>query len=517
MSARPGSALWLLRHELRMFWYNMLSSKNDKEPRGFQWKLVAVWLVLWLAVHAGAWFVVGKVAGGGDALPRQLVLAASVLLVATFLFMLSSALKSSVEVLFDRGDMDLLLSSPLPSRSIFTVRLAGVVIGVASIYLFFLTPLAHAGALRGHPRWLALYPVVLGMAAIASAGAMLLTLALVRWLGARRTRVVAQVLGALAGALLFILSQSPNLAVQTGASGGFLLRAARSSAGIPADSPVWLPGRALLGDPLAATAVGVVALLAFALTVALTHRSFTRGLQLAASVAPVTRRPAGELRFRFGRSLASSLIRKEWRLILRDPQLISQVLLQLLYLIPILFLVFRKDGAQNLAVGAGLTLLCGSLSSSLAWVILLAEDAPDLLSAAPADMRTIQRAKMAAAIGPVLALVCLPVLWLTWRAPLSGLLAAFTVCGVTLGATLIVMWVGKPGSRSAFTRRAQGKGASILFEMSHLFGWGGLAFLLPYTASQPEPSLLTAVGMGVAGAVALGVPFLAWIFRHRSR
>ncbi|HBI69055.1 MAG TPA: hypothetical protein DDZ22_08555, partial [Massilia sp.] len=181
MSARPGSALWLLRHELRMFWYNMLSSKNDKEPRGFQWKLVAVWLVLWLAVHAGAWFVVGKVAGGGDALPRQLVLAASVLLVATFLFMLSSALKSSVEVLFDRGDMDLLLSSPLPSRSIFTVRLAGVVIGVASIYLFFLAPLAHAGALRGHPRWLALYPVVLGMAAIASAGAMLLTLALVRW------------------------------------------------------------------------------------------------------------------------------------------------------------------------------------------------------------------------------------------------------------------------------------------------------------------------------------------------
>ena len=517
MNARPGSALWLLRHEMRMFWYNVLTPKNGKGPRGFHWKLFAGWLVLWLMVHAGAWYVVGKVADGDGDLPRQLVLAASVLLVGTFLFMLSSALKSSVEVLFDRGDMDLLLSSPLPSRSIFTVRLAGVVIGVASIYLFFLAPLAHAGALRGHPRWLALYPVVLGMAAIASAAAMLLTLALVRWLGARRTRVVAQVLGALAGALLFILSQLPNLAVQTGASDGILVRAANSSAGIADNSLVWLPGRALLGDPLAAASVGIVAALAFALTVALTHRSFTRGLQLAAGVAPVVRRPAGALRFAFKRGLVSTLIRKEWRLILRDPQVISQVLLQLLYLLPILFLVFRKDGAPGLVVGAGLTMLCGSLSSALAWIILLGEDAPDLLSASPVDMRTVLRAKVAAAIGPVLALMCVPVLWLAWRAPLGGLLAAFTICGVSIGSALIVMWVGKPGSRSNFTRRAQGNCVSMMFEMTHLFAWGGLAFLLPYAASQTDTGLATAVGLGVAGAIVLGVPFLAWILRRRSR
>lgn len=515
MNARPGSALWLLRHEVRMFWYTTLSSKSGKEPRGFHWKLVGVWLLVWLMVHAGAWYVVGRLSDGDGDLPRQLVLAASVLLVATFMFMLSSALKSSVEVLFDRGDMDLLLSSPLPSRSIFTVRLAGVVLGVASIYLFFLAPLAHVGVLQGHPRWLALYPVLLGMAAIASAAAMLLTLALVRWLGARRTRVVAQVLGALAGALLFILSQLPNLAVQTGASEGMLGRAAKSSAGIGADSLVWLPGRALLGDPLAATVVGVVALLAFALTVTLTHRSFTRGLQLAGGVAKTSRRPAGALRFRFHKGLASTLIRKEWRLILRDPQLISQVLLQLLYLIPVLFLVFRKDGAPALAVGTGLTLLCGSLSSSLAWIVLLSEEAPDLLQSSPANARMVRRAKLAAAIGPVMALICVPVLWLTWRAPVSGLLAACTICGVTLGSTLIVMWTGKPGERSALARRAQGNGVSAIFEFSHLFGWGALAFMLPYAASQAHTGIGLAAGIGAAGAVALGMPLLAWIFRRR--
>lgn len=517
MSARPGSARWLLRHEVRMFWYTTLSSKNGKDPRGFHWKLGAIWLVLWLLMHAGAWFVVGKLSGGDGELPRQLVLAATVLLVATFLFMLSSALKHSVEVLFDRGDMDLLLSSPLPSRSIFTVRLAGVVLGVASIYLFFLAPLAHVGVLQGNPRWLALYPVLLGMAAIASAAAMLLTLALVRWLGARRTRVVAQVLGALAGALLFILSQLPNLAVQTGESEGILVRAARSSESIGMDSLVWLPGRALLGDPLAAAAVGIVALLAFALTVTLTHRSFTRGLQLAGSVATTSKRPPGALRFRFNKGLASTLIRKEWRLILRDPQLISQVLLQLLYLIPVLFLVFKKDGAQTLAVGTGLTMLCGSLSSSLTWIVLLSEDAPDLLQSSPANARTVRRAKLAAAIGPVMALVCVPVLWLTWRAPVSGLLAAFTICGVAVGASLIVMWTGKPGERSALARRGQGNGVSAIFELGHLFGWGALAFMLPYTANQAQTGIGMAAGIGAAGAVALGMPLLAWLFRRRSR
>jgi len=515
--ARPGSALWLLQHEVRLFWYTTLSSPSGKAPRGFHWKLVAAWLGLWALLHAGAWFVVGKLAGGNGDTPQQLVIAASVLLVASFLFMLSSALKSSVEVLFDRGDMDLLLSSPLPSRSIFAVRLTGVILGVASIYLLFLAPLAHVGVMQGHPRWMALYPVLLGMATIAAACAMLLTLALVRWLGARRTRVVAQVLGALAGALLFILSQLPNLAVQSGERGeGMLMRLAKSSAAIDAGSLVWLPGRALLGDPLAAAIVGVVALSAFVLTVMLTHRSFTRGLQLTAGVTGSHKRPAGALRFRFGSDLATSVIRKEWRLILRDPQLISQVLLQLLYLLPILFVVFRKDDGPSLAVGAGLTLLCGSLSTSLAWIVLLAEEAPDLLQSAPANARTIRRAKLAAAIGPVLALVCVPVLWLVWRAPLSGLLTAFTICGVTFGATLIVMWTGKPGERSALARRGQGNGTGILFEMSHLLGWGALAFLLPYAAGQAQPGIGTVAGVGAAGAVAFGVPVLAWIFRRRT-
>jgi len=518
LSARPGSAPWLLRHELRLFWYTTLSSPKPNAPRGFHWKLVAIFLVLWLLLHLGAYVVLKRVAPGAGPVPQELVVAASAILVATFLFMLSSALKSSVQVLFDRGDMDLLLSSPLPSRSIFTVRLAGIVLGVSAIYLFFLTPLAHAGALLGQWRWLAAYPVLLGTAALAASAAMLLTLGLVRWLGARRTRVVAQVLGAVAGALLFVLSQLPNmLGMDRADQDRSFGRILASGGGIDAESPLWLPGRAALGDPLAVALVAVLALLAFGVTVVLTHRSFTRGLQLAASSGRTARRPAGALRFRFGSSLFGVVVRKEWRLILRDPQLISQVLLNLLYLLPICFLVFKDDGARPVAVGAGLTMLSGSLCSALAWIVLQAEDAPDLLQSAPASASTVRNAKLFAAIAPVLALVGFPVLWLAWNRPVAGGLAAFTICGISLGAALIVMWAGKPGSRDKFNSRGQRNGMAIILELSHLLGWGGLAFLLPLAAGMAQVRAGMMVGIAAAATVALAMPGLAYLLRHRAR
>ena len=518
MSARPGGASWLLRHELRMFWYTALSSASPGQARRFHWKLAAVWLVLWLLFHLGAYVVLRKAVPADGPMPHALVVAASAMLLATFLFMLSGALKSSVEVLFDRGDMDLLLSSPLPSRSIFTVRLAGVVVKVAAVYLFFLSPLAHVGVLLGQPRWLAIYPVLLGMAIMAASAAMLLTLGLVRWLGARRTGVVAQVLGAIAGALLFILSQLPNLlGFGREDGGGALARVLGSGAGIDAGSLLWLPGRAALGEPLPVACVAVVALLVFAFTVRLTHRSFTRGLQLAAGSGRVPRPPAGALRLRFGRGLFAVVIRKEWLLILRDPHLISQVLLQLLYLLPLCFLIFRDKAPPLGAMGAGLTMLAGSLSSSLAWIVLLAEDAPDLLQSAPAAARTIRRAKLAAAIGPVLGLVGLPLLWLALSQPMAAGMAAFTVCGTSLAAAMIVTWTGKQGARDKFTTRAQRNGLSAIFELGNLIGWGALAFLLPLMAGKAQPGAALLLGTGAAAAAALAAPALAWAFRHRSR
>ncbi|WP_306394371.1 putative ABC transporter permease subunit [Telluria beijingensis] len=511
MKAAPGSVGWLLRHELRLAWFNAAGGKEGASKRRPGNAALALALMGWAALHLLGWVTVEKTAAipGDD--PR-ILLAIAAMLVAGATFMLSSAIKSSVLVLFERSDLDLLLSSPLPSHSIFTVRLAGVAASTAAIYLFFLAPFAHAGLLQGQWRWLGIYPGVISVAVLCSCVAMLLTLGLVRVLGARRTRVVAQVIGALAGALLVIASQLQSLSSrETQGRAREMLGGLLGRDGI-ADNPLLLPARAVLGEPLPMLLLAGAAAAVFVLTARRTHRFFARGLQLAASAARARTAPEAALRPRFGRSLFRTVAVKEWRLTVRDPHLLSQVLLQLLFLLPLFFIIFQRAEVQVQALGAGLALLCSSLTGALAWIALSAEDAPDLLLVSPASLRTVRRAKLAAAVMPVLALVAVPLLWLGVRAPLAGLAVCLVVCGAVLGAGLVVFWSGRPGQRSNFKGRGKGGIVMNMLELFNSLAWGALGWLLAGATLAP---LSEAGGLGVAGAGLLAVLVLAaaWLFR----
>lgn len=507
MKARPGSIRWLFWHELRLLWFSAGSGKPGKSQRRPGLAGLALVVLVWLALHAIAFYVVSRTAGIDVRDPRVLV-AVTVLLYGSMSFMLSSALKSSVLVLFERGDLDLLLSSPLPSHSIFTVRLGTVAAGTAALYVFFLAPFAHAGALLGHVRWLAVYPVLLGTATLIACAAMLMTLGLVRLIGARRTRIVAQVIGALAGALIFILSQlfaQSSSSMETRAAAAFA-RAFAEDGALGAGSPVWLPGRALLGELLPVLGIVAVATAAFVFTAGRTHRFFVHGLQQAASSSRAARRPAGGLRFSFGRSLFMTVLLKEWRLVVRDPQLISQVALQLIYLLPLFFIVFKRSDVQLPALAAGLTLLCSSLTASLGWIIVSAEDAPDLLRLSPAPQQTVRIAKLAAAVLPSLALVLVPLAWLTVRAPLPGLMAAGAVGAAVCAAAVIVHWCARPGLRSDYLARGKSDFLTSILEMFNSLSWGGVAWYMVSLAAEPsERDMAGAALAAVAALVTLGV------------
>jgi ABC-2 type transport system permease protein len=513
--APPGSSRWLLRHELRMAWYGAAINKGGRRRMG--WASIAVWALAWIALHVLAFVALRKLGPAGATDPR-LAIPATLALFAIATFMLSTALRSSVLALFERGDLDLLLSSPLSSRSIFTVRLLGVAVSGAALYLFLLGPLVHVGVALGQFRWAGVYVAIATTATLMACFGMLLTLALVRVLGARRTRVLAQVLSAVAGALLFLLSQSFSMFSESAAGGGVArtLQRLAQSPWLAPDSALWLPGRAVLGEPLPMLAMAVLGLAAFALTVGRTHRFFVHGLQQAAGSARATARPAGAVAFRFRRSLFETVVVKEWRLIARDPHLISQVLLQLVYLAPLLFLILRKNDAPGPAIGAGLALLCSSLTSSLAWIIITAEDAPDLLQSSPAAGRTIGLAKLAASVMPPLLLVALPLLWLVVHAPLAGVLIGFVVVAAVLSAALIVRWQGRPGLRSDFKARGKENFVCSLFEMVNTLCWGGLGWLLVRLAAEGGvPAGWTALMAPGALAVALLSLLLAWLMRRR--
>jgi len=509
VSAAPGSIRWLLGHELRLAWFGAAINKDGKRRPG--WGSIAVWAAGSIGLHLIAFALLRELgrAGMGDAL---LAIPISLVVVVCSTFMLSSSLRASVLALFERGDLDLLLSSPLPSRSIFAVRLLGVAAVTALPYVYLAGPFANVALVLGHPGWLGLYVTIAACATLTACAGMLLTLGLVRMLGARRTRVVAQVLSAIAGALIFLLSQLSNFTRHDGNAGPRVMEMLTHQPLFGPDSALWLPGRAVLGAPLPLLGAVLLAALAFALTLARTHRFFVHGLQQAAGMGSVRARPAGALRFRFRGSLFDTVVIKEWRLIARDPHLIAQVLLQLIYLVPLLFLVMRGDTAGP-ALGAGLTLLCSSLTGSLAWIVISAEDAPDLLLSAPAPRRTLQLAKLAAATMPALLLVALPLLWLVVRTPLTGLLVAFTVSAAVLSAGLIVQWTGRPAPRSDFKMRGKENFLCTMLELISSLCWGGLGWLLVALGTQGEGWMAPAA----AGALTAGLLVLlaARLIRRR--
>jgi ABC-2 type transport system permease protein len=513
MTLQPGSALWLLRHELRMFIYTNAGKLNKDGRRTMRAFSIAIWVLFFGLIQFLAFVLVRKIGGRVDSLPPETAIGATLVLFALATLMMSMGLRSSVEALFERNDLDLLMSSPLPTRSIFAARLAAVVIAIAAIYLFFLAPFANAGLVLGHFRWLGIYPTLISMALMAGSVSMLLTLGLVRLIGIRRTRVTAQILGALSGAFIFLCTQAYNAGFAPARERMLETVAPMMSPGgvLAPDSLVWTPGRALLGSTWPALAMFAIGVAAVMFTVTSTHRFFAQGVQQAAGANRVARRPAGATRFHFRRGLVINIALKEWRSILRDPHLISQMLLQLLYLVPLFAIVFMKNDRPLAGIAFGLCFFMSSLAGAIGWLAVAAEDAPDLLRAAPVDMRRIRRAKLFAIVLPPLVLAA-PVLgWAIAGAPFHGVLTTLAVGGAILSAALIVLWTGKPAARTSFARRGKGNLLGMLLEAFNSFGWAGgiFACLSPFTGRYDQDLFHSALGLSGS---AIGVSLLiAWI------
>lgn len=493
LNFKPGSAPWLLAHECRLFFYEMGDDKSGKTPkRGMPYLGMGMIAFVMVLMHFGVWKIMQTLPPLRQEPPAMIIVGTGMALVLVFSLMLSLALTRSVKALFERGDLDLLLSSPLSSQTIFSVRLGGIVLGVAFLFLLLLAPFAHVGLLLGQPRWLGVYPALLVMASLAAALAMLLTLGLVRWLGVRRTLTVAQLLGALSGASVFLIAQLfGNLGQEFQARMyARLLPWFQKGALLDSDSLLWLPARALFGSGPELLGFTLLGLAGFWLTARFAHAFFVRGVQQAGGMAigraRTARQPAAPRNFRAG--VWRNIVAKEWRLIARDPQLISQVLLQLLYLLP-LFLVVAKGNTMLPGVAGGMTFLAASLTGSLIWVIVSAEDAPDLLHAAPVAAGLIRRAKLSAAVLPVLALLTPLLLWLGLHQPWLAAGVLLSCLGAMGSAALIHLWQGRPGARQQFNKRGHGQLLANLMEAASnlcwaavvyvgmLFGWWALAAL----------------------------------------
>jgi len=494
---RPASWPWLAAHELRMIWRNSGGTRI--------WVLGVLVGFLLLLLHAGAWFAMRRFD-----LEWLLGKLSATIIFATFVVLfvvLSAAFGLAVNAIFQRGDQDLVMSSPVPIGNVYAVRGMAVALSCVALPAIFWSPLADMGAVHGHWRALAAYPVwgALGLAcsALAFAG----TLALARLLGPRRAFRTAQVLGAVLGAVIVIAMQFQSL-LPAGAQARVRewSRSEDAAALLGPHGVLTWPVRALFGDPLPAIATIGICLALFMLVVRSTTGAFASATREQPDVQLRTRRAAPATPRRFRSGLAAIVVAKELRLIARDPTLIAKSLVQLLYFIPLMAILMRRSQVAEV-LAASLVLLASTLAGTFAWIAVSGEEAPDLLASAPVDAERLRWLKVAAVLMPVVVVV-LP--FLAWYALLSARL--FAVLSVLLAASLassavVQVWTGIPGSgRDVRLRYKKNMLANFVEGMANM-GWAGACYLAMAGHYRILPA---ALALGFAG------PVTAW-FVGRAR
>ncbi len=492
IAATPGSAVWLLRHELRLGWRGMGGKRV--------WLLLVGAGVLWAFIHVAAWLLLrGWATLGADQLPPMAIMISGGLFWLFASIMVSQTVAHAVAALFDRGDLDLLLSSPLSPRTIFTIRGLGIAIGACFVPSLLMLPFAHAGMVAGRPGLIGIYVVVMSLALGAAAIGMALTMTLVRTFGARRAKTIAQVAAALIGAGFFLLSQAQTMLpkAQREAFVAWTRQESQPGGWLSPESMLWWPVKAMLGEWLPLLLMAGIGVGGFWLVVNLTYRRFVTGTQediVGGAVA--TRLAAGPLKFHSG--VVRVLLFKEWKLLIRDPQIISQTLLQILYLIPLMFIGFRGERSAWLLI-PGLVVIASMLAGNLAWLTIAAEDAPDLIGTAPLPMTRIRRIKAAAAILPVLAILLPLVLWWFTVDGYVALVLLFCAVGGTASATICHIWHPRRGNRREMKKRYRESKLTNILETLGSFGWAGMAVCMNgYWLWLPVALLLVLLGPGSA-------------------
>jgi ABC-2 type transport system permease protein len=214
------------------------------------------------------------------------------------------------------------------------------------------------------------------------------------------------------------------------------------------------------------------------LTVRLTSERFIRASVATASRGTINLARRSTAALKFGNNSRSILIVKELRLIGRDPWLLTQLFTQLLYILPLGAMLWRKS-TQGMPWGWLLgVFLAGSIAGSLAWLTVCAEDVPELLASSPMSTLAIVRAKLTAALIPVLALILLPLTFL-WREHLwFGICLVICSAGNAISCALLTIRNPVQAKRGDFKTRHRTTPGSGLLEAAVCACWVGVCFLL---------------------------------------
>lgn len=486
--SRAATLSWFARHEFRLAWREWLAMMTGGRRRR---RAAVIGLIVFAAVmHLPAYAVIGRFAGLRAPLDKSSLIVITSTIFLAWALMLSQAIESVTRVFYARADLDLIMSSPVKLVNLFSVRIAAIALTVTGMALLFSAPFVDVLVLGGGARWLAAFGVVIAVGLSAAAVAIAVTLALFRLIGPARTRLVAQVLAAIIGAGFVIALQIAAI-LSYGTLSRFAVLTSGTAAAIApdADSSLWWPARAVLGDPQALLLLLSASLVLLAAVMAIFSPRFADTAIGASAQAISSRRGRATAAFRRG-SRQQALRRKEFLLLRRDPWLISQTLMQLLYLVPPALLLWRSFSNRSTAIMVitpVLVMAAGQLAGGLAWLTISGEDAADLVATAPLPPSRVLRAKIEVVLISIGVIFAPLIAALGFAAPLEALVTAGGVIVAATSATAIQLWFRMQAKRSQFRRRQTSSRLATFAEAFSSIGWAAtsaLALSLPLVAAM---------------------------------
>jgi ABC-2 type transport system permease protein len=492
---------WFARHEIRLAWREWLAMMTGGRRRRNR---AVIGLLIFAAIlHLPAYAVVGRFADLTLPLDKPALIVMSSTIFLAWALILSQAVESVTRVFYARADLDLIMSSPVALTNIFSVRIAAIALQVTGMALLFSTPFVDVLVIGGGPRWLAAFGVVVAIGLSAAAVATALTVALFRLIGPRRTRLVAQVLAAIIGAGFVIALQIAAI-LSYGTLSRFAVLTSDTVAGFAPDtgSMLWWPARAMVGDGEALLLLLALSLVLLGVVTAVFSPRFADTIITISANPAVTSRKAKARTFRRG-SRQQALRWKEFVLLRRDPWLLSQSLMQLLYLVPPALMLWRSfsDGSTGLLLITPVVVMAaGQLAGGLAWLTISGEDAADLVATAPLSPSRVIRAKIEVVLLAIALVVTPFVIALAFASVLQAVLTALGVTIATISAATIQLWFRVQAKRSQFRRRQTSSRVATFAEAFCSIGWAATSAL---ALAMPIAAVIT-------GAMTLAVLATTW-------
>jgi ABC-2 type transport system permease protein len=468
-----GSLPWFVRHELRLWW-------REASTKGLSKRVILISGGLSVLLLGWLWFSLRSVR---KVLPNILTPTvgfwfAVTVWVFAFLFALKEAMAQSSIAIFDRGDLDLLMTSPISSKVIFASRLLGIAVGTFLSFSLFIIPVSIAVVLLGFYSLLGIYPAFMSIALVATSFGMLLSLWLTRILGAKRARSLVDFLSIIISSLFVLLSQLPNLIrVYHFQWPEFFLKWPIFSQA----SPLWFPVRALYFDPLSVLFSLSFSIGSLWLTAELLNRWFlssTQQIIVEKTKVPQTFTP-------FSTNLNALLLKKEWKLILRNPYLLSRTFLPILLLIPLI--LASLGGTQRIALvsllSMGTVLIGSQFATALTLIAVSAEEAPDLLQSSPVSGGKIRQLKLLSTLIPSYLLVTPLFIFMVFQ-NISPLLSILVFTGAITFAVILRLWNTRPIPLAQLMGRKRENlpSADIWLSLAEIianFAWLAAAYFIP--------------------------------------